>query len=329
MKRIFKVVLPVFLILLGSTYKVSAEEYKIGQGDILELRFWQDDNLNTSVRVNDNGTITIDIVGDIIAAGKTTVELQNDIIRQMSRLNNKISQVVVRVTDYQYQHVFMKGQIATTGKLTFEKIPDLWTLINEAGGVAEYGDLSRVTIIRGGDEAGKIEVVNVAQAIEKGKLDELPKLRRMDTIEIPRSHSNLPTGEISHQAGTKKQFYVLGAVNSPGPIVFEDNVDLMEALALAGGPTPEADLKNARLITKDGIYAQTYEIDLDKFSTSGSPARYILRKEDTFLLPVRETGSGGFLGLNVAEIAGFLGAITSAILIYDQVSTSDSNGGTQ
>ena len=101
------------------------------------------------------------------AAGKTTIELQNDIVRQMSRLNTRVSQAVVRVIDYQYQYVFVKGQVLNPGKLTFEEIPDLWTIINEAGGITETGDLTRVTIIRGGTDAGKIEAVKSVISINK------------------------------------------------------------------------------------------------------------------------------------------------------------------
>ena len=115
MKRIFNIsLLAVSLLLLLQT-AINAQEYKIGAGDILEVRFWQDATLNTNVRVAENGQVTIDIIGEIDAAGKTTLALQNDIVRQMSRLNARISQVVVRVIEFNYQHVFLKGQIVTPG----------------------------------------------------------------------------------------------------------------------------------------------------------------------------------------------------------------------
>lgn len=320
MKRIFNIsLLTVSLFLLLQT-AINAQEYKIGAGDILEVRFWQDATLNANVRVAENGQVTIDIIGEIDAAGKTTLALQNDIVRQMSRLNARISQVVVRVIEFNYQHVFLKGQIVTPGKHTFEVIPDLWTIINEGGGITEFGDLSRVTIIRGGKEAGKIEIVNVAKAIENGTLDKLPKINRQDTIEIPRTSANLPSGELAQQIGTKNQFYVIGAVNAPGPMVFEENIDILDALALAGGPTENADLKKARIITKDGLYAQTIQIDLEKYSQTGNTPRYILKKEDTFLLP--NNRGGGFLGINLGTAAAFLGIITSSVLIYDQLSSN-------
>jgi len=314
----------VLLVVLAYGTSMGAEGYQIGPGDLLEVRFWQDATLNVDVRVGQDGMISLDIIGQIKAGGKTTTELQNDIVREMSRLNTRISQAVVRVIDYQYQYVFVKGQVITPGKLTFEEIPDLWTIINEAGGITDIGDLTRVTIIRGGRDAGRVEVVNVIEAIESGKLDALPKIRRQDTIEIPRTPAGIPSADISQQVSRKDVIYVIGAVTTPGPITFQENVDIMEALALAGGPTLDADLKKARVVTKDGFYAQTIQVDLDKYSKMGVPARYIMKKEDTFVLPYRRAG---FLGVGLGTVAAVLGIVTSAVIIYEAVTDQGAGAG--
>jgi polysaccharide export outer membrane protein len=296
-----------------------AQEYKIGPEDVLEINFWQDPTLNSVVRVSRDGKVSLDIVGQIEAAGKTTSQLQTDIVRQISRLNKRISQAVVRVVEYNYQYVFVSGQVNDPGKKTFEEIPELWTIINEAGGITEIGDLSRVTIIRGGDEAGQVEVVNVAEAIARGNLDNLPKIRRQDAIEIPRTPAGLPSGELTRQIERKNLFYVVGAVTNPGPIQFEENTDILEALALAGGYTENADLKKVKIITKDGFYGQTLEFDLKKYSETGALPRYIMRREDTFIVPQRRS----FLGINLATVATFIGVVTSAIIIYDRLTEEE------
>ncbi len=293
-----------------------AQEYKIGPEDVLEINFWQDPSLNSVVRVGQDGKIALDIVGQMQAADKTTSQLETDIVRQISRLNKKVSQAVVRVTEYNYQYVFVSGQVNDPGKKTFERIPDLWTVINEAGGITEIGDLSRVTIIRGGDEAGKVEIVNVAEAIASGQLNRLPKIGRQDTIEIPRTPVGLPSGELAQQVKRKNLIYIIGAVNSPGPIQFEENTDILEALALAGGPTNNADLKKVKVITKDGYYAQAMQFNLKKYSETGALARYVMRKEDTFVIPER---GHGFLGFNLGTAATLIGIVSSVILINDRL----------
>jgi polysaccharide export outer membrane protein len=307
------------LVAALATPLVHAQAYRLGQEDILEISFWQEPDLNTTVRVGLDGKITLDIVGQIDAAGKTTEELQSDIVRSISRLNKNISQAVVRVQEYHFHHVYVTGEVESPGKLTFEAIPDLWSIINEAGGVTDDADLSRVTIIRG-DEAGRIDVVNVSQAISTGTLNALPKVRRKDTIELPRSPLGLPATELGALVERRNVVYVIGAVTTPGPIQFETNVDVLEAIAQAGGPSPNADLKKARVISKDGRFGQAIQIDLERYSKTGSPGRYIVRQEDTIVLPERHRG---FFGANLGTMVTVLGAITSAILIYDRISSDD------
>ena len=201
--------------------------------------------------------------------------------------------------------------------MTFESIPDLWSIINEAGGPTDVADLTRVTIVRGGDDAGKVEVVNVSQAIATGTLDRLPKIRRMDTIELPKTLLGLPSSDLARTSDERRNVvYVVGAVVRPGPISFEDGIDVLEAIALAGGPAPNADLKKARIVTKDGYYAQAMQFNLDKYARTGQPSRYIVRKEDTIVLPQK---SGGLFGASLGTTVAVLGAISSALLIYDRL----------
>ncbi|MFQ5498111.1 MAG: SLBB domain-containing protein [Candidatus Zixiibacteriota bacterium] len=304
------------MFLCGTTF---GEDYRIGPGDVLEIKFYQDPVLNATVTVDLTGKIALDVIGYTEAAGKTAEDLQLVIVRRISRLNKKISQAVVRVIQYNYQHVFVAGQVQTPGKLTFERIPDLWTILNEAGSVTEFGDLSRVTIIRGGDRAGEIEVVNVAKAISEGRVDKLPKVRRQDTIEVPRTPFGLSTRDIAQRVDVKNQFYVVGAVGRPGQLKYEENVDLLEALALAGGPTEDAKLDEVKVISKDGYYAQTIHLDLNRYANQAAVTRYILKREDVVVVPRR---TRGFFSENLGTIAAVLGAITSGLLIYDQLRTN-------
>lgn len=318
MNRI-KVLVVACLVFVGIA-SIHAAEYKIGPGDVLQVSFWQDPLLNSEVRVSRDGKISVDVVGEIEAAGKTTAELELDIVRRMSRLNKNISQAVVRVAAFNYQYVFVSGQVNNGGKRTFEVIPDLWSILNEAGGVTEIGDLTRVTIIRGGNEAGKVEIVNVSEAIANGTMDKLPKIRREDTIEIPRTPMGLPSADLGRDRTQKNFFYVLGAVGQPGPITFEENIDVLEAIALAGGPNELANLKESKVITKDGYYGQTIQLDLERYTEFGSPTRYILRKEDVVLVPARKPGI-----FNMTNIAALVGIVSTSVLIWSLIDSNNNS----
>lgn len=314
-----KQILTFFLILiLGATLPADSKgaDYRLGAGDELSISFWQDPGLNTEVRVGQDGKISLDIIGQIEAAGKTTGQLETDIVRQITRLNPNISQATVRVTAFNYNYVYVIGQANEPGKLTFEEIPDLWTVINEAGGATEQGDLSRVSIIRGGDQAGQVEVVNVREALAGGNLDQLPRLSREDTIEIGRAPGQVPAGEIGVMAAKKNLFYVIGAVGTPGAVTYEENIDILEAIALAGGPTDASDLARTQLVLKDGNYGQTVKLDLEKYIETGRPARYVVGKEDMIIVPARRPG---FFDSRLGQIAGLLTALSTAYLLIDRI----------
>lgn len=309
------ILLIVMSLLLGGA-ATTAAEYRIGAEDVLLVKFWQDPTLNSSVRVGQDGKISLDIIGEIEAAGHTIQELQTDIVNRMSRLNRRVSQAVVQVTEFNYQHVFVYGQVNNPGKKTFEEIPDLLALLNEAGWITATGDLSRVSIIRGGERAGEVEVVDIFGAMANGTVAQLPKLLRTDAIEIPNTPVGIPPPDLGRLATRKNIIYVLGAVNTPGPIRYEENIDIMEALALAGGHTSDADLKHAKIISKDGYYAQTMQIDLEKFATTGTPARHIMQREDVCVVPFRKQG---FMSRNLGTFVTILGAATSAVLLYENL----------
>ncbi|MDH3891977.1 MAG: polysaccharide biosynthesis/export family protein [candidate division Zixibacteria bacterium] len=310
------ILLIVMLLLSAGAATTSAAEYRVGPEDVLQIKFWQEPTLNSQVRVNQEGKIVLDIIGEVEAAGLRIQDLQMEIVNRMSRLNRLISQATVQVTEFNYQHVFVYGQVSNPGKKTFEEIPDLLAILNEAGWITATGDLSRVSIIHGGERAGQVEVVDVAGAMANGTVDQLPKLLRTDAIDVPSMPVGIPPPDLGRLTARKNVIYVLGAVNTPGPIRFEENIDVMEALALAGGHTGEADLRRAQIVSKDGYYGQTMQIDLEKYATTGTPARHLMHKEDVCVVPFRKQG---FMGRNLGTIVTILGAATSAVLLYENL----------
>lgn len=305
------------LLLLFSPADLRAESYLIGPEDVVEVTFWQDPGLNVVVRVRNDGKITLDIIGEITAAGVTESDLQSEIVRRISRINPQISQATVRVVEYNSLRVFVFGEVKTPGKFTFERIPDLWTLINEAGGVTAIGDLTRVRIIRGGAEQGTVEEVDVAGMLSKGKAKELPVIRSGDTIELVKTFGSVERPRVTELTGLRNLYYIIGEINGPGAHPMEQNIDLLDAIALAGGPTSAADLSRVRVLSKDGSYSQVVTFDVQQYTETGQPARYFIRPEDTIVLPTR---GSGFLGLNRAsDYVAVVGALTSLFLLVDRL----------
>jgi len=314
-------------IVFGHAAAQEVDPYKIGPEDVLEVNFWQDETLDTQVRVTLDGKITLDIIGEIDAAGLTTAELERAIVRQMGRYNKAISQAVVRVVEYNYLKVFVTGQVVSPGKYTFEDIPDLWTIINEAGGATELGDLTRVRIIRGSRDAGEVEEVNVSALVASGRIEDLPKIYRDDTIVIPRSFTGLPTDALSDSRARRNVFYVIGAVGTPGVQNLENNLDLLEAISLAGGPLETAKIGEVSVVSKDRLGTQVTKFNMEEYTLKPYPNRYVVQAEDVIYIPSQtDPRRRTFLGLGLTEWVGALGGIATFLVLADQLSIINISG---
>jgi polysaccharide export outer membrane protein len=295
----------------------SDESYRIGPQDILSVTFWQQPDLNTpSVRVGENGMITLPVIGEIKAEGLTTSELSRAIVQQMAFYQTPISQATVVVTEFQSKRVVVTGQVLVPSTRYYERIPDLWRIILDSGGPAELADLSQVTIVRKGEEGSEIISVDLYELIKKGDLSQAPEILSGDLINVPTSAfgAAVQLGERVKFEG-RNIYYVLGSVADPGVRTLDVGIDVLDAITIAGGFTSDADLKNVRVIMKGPRYSNVVKINLKDYIDSGSPPRLILQPEDTIVVPARETGTlGGVLG-TAARIVPLLTALGTLILL--------------
>jgi polysaccharide export outer membrane protein len=319
-KRIIWIIFILGILLSFPVFSFS-QEYRIGPEDLLNISFWQQPDLNSTLKVRQDGKVSLPVIGEIMAAGLTPSELQKKIVEKISFYNKSISQATVVIVEYNSQKVFVQGQVNRPGKYSFESIPNLWDVITEAGGPAEGADLSAVKIIRGGDEAGKTLRVNLSQALEKGDFTKLPKLKIGDTVEIPRSILSLG-GERGVPAPSftgRNVYYIYGQVARPNVYPLEGEIDLLDAIVLAGGPTPNANMKKVKVLIKGATYSSVVEINLEDFSSKGRPSRLLIHPEDTIVIPGK---GGGFLSRfwNFSrDLIPLSTAIISLYLLVDRV----------
>lgn len=315
--RIYRIIVVIMLVYWASLYAQDYQPYRIGVDDRLSISFWQEPDLDTEVRVDENGMITLPIIGDIKAAGFSTAELAKAIIEQVSFYNPRISQATVIVTEYNSQTVVLSGEINQLGEYHFERIPNILDVIRQAGGATSSADLSRVTIIRQEDGKAKIIEVDVLDYLRKGDLTGLPPLKAKDMINIPVS----PYGEIAEILVSpafkgKNVYFIYGAINDPGVKNLTEDLELVDAIAAAGGITELSDTKNISVVMKDVKYSSVLSFNLDKYIKEGRPARYRLHPEDTIIIPFRRERTF-WSRLPEFLIPGLVTSIATAIIVSE------------
>ena len=329
--KIYKLVLIVLLV--ASAFGWAQDDaYKIGINDVLTISFWQEPDLNSEVRVGEDGKITLPVIGEIEAAGYTTAQLAKNIVKQMSFYNPGISQATVVVSQFNSQTVVLNGAVNTPGEYNFEKIPNLLDVIREAGGALPNADLSAVTIVR--QENGKVKVINVdlLKHIQNGDLAGLPRLLPKDLVNVPFS----PYGNVTDVFGGqtfkgKKVYFIYGAVTQPGVKSLSEDIELTDAIAAAGGPTAEADLKKVKVVIKDVQYSSVLNFNLEKYTKTGRPIRYRLHPEDMIVVPFRSQGSfwSRLPELIVPSLASALVTTVITTIIVDALSDNNSSSANQ
>lgn len=265
--------------------QANQEEYVIGAEDELEISFWQEPQLNTVVRVSQDGRIVIPVVGSLTASGLAPSQLGRKIVDKISIFNSSITQASVVIRQYGSNKIYLTGQVRNPGKRTFEVIPNLWDAILEAGGPTDQAALNAVTIIRGGFEKGKKIMVDLPKYLNDNDLSKLPPLYKGDTIFIPALPNTTPNVRQSSPLIQQNMVYIYGAVNSPGNYLISENTTLLEALALAGGISPAAILESVRIISREQSSSTVTIINLANNKSVVLARPIIIKPNDTIIIP--------------------------------------------
>lgn len=305
----------IIVVLAGLSAAGQAEEYEIGPGDVLQISYWQQPELDQMATVRDDGKITLAVIGETQAAGLTAARLEQLIVERISRVNKSISQVVITVTEYRSRNIFVGGHVAHSGLLYFETIPDLWEVIKLAGGPTEEADISEVVVLRSGAAGGGVIHVDIAGILATGDLDRLPKLASGYSVTVPRLPVGLLPERFVDSATRKKAFYIYGNVASPGRHAMESEIDLLEALVISGGSGPGADLSKVRIVSKGIDHPVVRIVNLEQYSETGGPYLYHIQREDAIFIPTKKRGFfSGTWGI-ARDILALGGTISSLILI--------------
>ena len=239
----------------------SAQDYRLRAGDQLYVSAPQRPALNRRVVIEEDGNVTMPLIGQLPAAGLTLAEFQAGLSQAMQDFYPSISEVYVTIEQVTGQGIYVTGMVGKPGKYTFAEATNLWAVIREAGGPRPGAALTEVQIVKDEARGGTRSIVDVQSALEQGSVDRLPFLQDGDTVIIPREEERY-TGA----AGIN----VIGAVIKPGIYRLEGRQDLMSALLLAGGPTRRAKLSEVKVIQPQEDGSQVTEVvNLQRYLDNG------------------------------------------------------------
>ncbi len=307
------------LLLIGLAPSAALSSYVIGSHDGLQISVWQHSELDRPVTVRADGMITFPPVGDIRAAGLTTEELANALEEQLFAYVRGTTQVTVTVVNFLSRYIIVSGQVAQPGRYAFEEIPNLFQIIGQAGGALPGARLSEVRVIRSFEGREETLTADVAHYVASGDPQLLPELMPGDLVFVPG-----PYGATEAGLAPAANVSILGAVGRPGVYPVNQVFSLVDAVALAGGLAPGADLRRIRVLSREPGGSQVVAtLDLEEILRVGEPVHYPIRVGDAIFIPQARPG---FLG---SIFGGALTAISISrdllnfVLLIDYINDRD------
>lgn len=210
----------------------SATTYVLGADDVVEITDQNHPELNQTVTVLPDGSITYPYVGQLRAAGRTPADLAAEIRSALEKTRNNVD-VSVGVKEVHSRRVRIVGAVKTSGPFDLKANWRVLDLVAVAGGLTGRSAHIKARVIRGG-EAIPVDLDD-GSANPEGPNN--PLLQPDDLILLDESDP------------TQNKVFVMGQVNKPGAYDLGDRgIALVSLLSQAGNPTETAALTQAYIM---------------------------------------------------------------------------------
>jgi polysaccharide export outer membrane protein len=156
----------------------------LASGDVVKLTFSSAPELNQAQKVRVDGKLSLPLVGEVDAAGKTVGQLQSELI-ELYKSQLKTPEVTVSL-EASVTTVTVSGAVTRPAKFVFERPTTVFQAIMEAGGPNEYGNLGRVRLHRIVNGVQKSQVFDL-HGMLKGEDTKPFYVRDGDVIYVPQS----------------------------------------------------------------------------------------------------------------------------------------------
>lgn len=217
----------------------GAQDYKVGEGDVLQITVYDHPDLTTIARISDDGMIIFPLIGQVKISGLTVSEVSRKIAHLLSQGYIIYPQVSALVQEFRSQKVTVMGQVNNPGLYELKGYTTFLEVLLKAGDLTKDAGDKAIIKRRAGSPGTKEKVITIdlRRLIEMGDTSLDVPILDGDSIYIPK-------------AGV---FYVTGEVRNPNSYKFEEGTTVLKAVTMAGGFTDKASTGRVKIIrTKNG-----------------------------------------------------------------------------
>jgi polysaccharide export outer membrane protein len=271
---------------------VGYKDYIVGPEDLLEINFLDTDKLRSEARVNGQGEIRLQLIGDTEVAGLTPAEIAKKLVRLYKEGDYlKDPNITVAMKEFRHQKVAVSGAVNKPDSYALIGPRTLLEVLGMAGGLSDKaGETAHIirankksptskatSPVRSFSPGSETIIVDLNRLLLKGAVDLNFPVQNGDVVFIPFAQTA----------------YVLGSVSKPGGVFIKDNLTVTKAVAQAGGLHIMLSSYSATILRLDeNGQRQTIPVDLAQI-TKGNQEDLALKEND--IVFVQESGIRRFL----------------------------------
>jgi polysaccharide export outer membrane protein len=174
------------LLLSGCAHRTarvdnSEQPYRIGREDVLDVAVWRDADLSRTLPVRPDGFISLPMVGEVRAEGRTPNELADE-LRAALKPYVQEPRVTVIVREVNSSRVFITGEVAHPGAYPLRGRVSILQAIALAGGFTDFADRDGIVVLRRSSPQENYIPVSYSDLVEEPEKFEPLILRPGDTI---------------------------------------------------------------------------------------------------------------------------------------------------
>lgn len=214
-------------VLLTAQEKFT-QEYRVGPKDLLEISVFGADELSRTVRVSEDGKVSLPLLGEVLVDGLTKSELEKKLADLLGEKYVQNPQVTVFIREYQSKRVSVLGAVEKPGPYQLLGRQTLMQIVSEAGGLTRDAGSDIIIIRQLPDGTSTSLRISIDDLFLKGDAKLNVPLEAGDIVNIP--------------VDKLVAVYVFGQVKNPGALQVKKSAmpTLLQAIAQAGGFTDRA-----------------------------------------------------------------------------------------
>ena len=163
---------------------VDPSTYRVGPEDLLEISVWREETLKKEVLVRPDGGTSYPLIGELQAAGKTVLEIQQEITKRLDRYipDAVVSVAILKVGS---QRIYVIGRVNKPGEFPIGRYVDVLQALSMAGGLTPFADSNDIRVMRREGDRQVVLPFEYARVVRGQKLEQNIQLRGGDVVVVP------------------------------------------------------------------------------------------------------------------------------------------------